>query len=204
MTVVVAGRSMHREAPGENDNWVAPLFFQGARKDGGYFHSPALLTTSHWSSSRSLHADGPFFWDRTGTNVDMGVAPLFFHGDNGSIDGNRRDYTLIPPLLFYHSAHELDASTGRPSSGPVVAQSDNKRDVFDVAPIFFHISGKPETGGVPEEHTTLFPLFHYGRRPGGVAVRPARVHAARDQDERHAAVALRVLATPRPATARPR
>jgi hypothetical protein len=47
----------------------------------------------------------------------------------------------------------------------VIVQSNAKRDVFDVAPLFFHISGNPETGGVPEEHTTLFPFFHYGRDP---------------------------------------
>ena len=36
------------------------------------------------------------------------------------------------------------------------------RSIFDVAPFYFHIVGKPETGGVVEEHTTLFPFFHYG------------------------------------------
>ena len=51
--------------------------------------------------------------------------------------------------------------------GPVVSQDTPKRSILDVAPFFFHISGKPETGGVPEEHTTIFPLFHYGRDPDG-------------------------------------
>ena len=27
--VVVVGPLVHREAPGENDNWLAPLFFDG-------------------------------------------------------------------------------------------------------------------------------------------------------------------------------
>jgi hypothetical protein len=164
--VVVAGPIVHREAPGENDNWLAPLFFQGSRKDGGYFHSLPLLTTSHWGAEGAFTLVGPYFRDRTGSDVDLGVVPFFFHGDNGSVDGNRRTYTLIPPLLFYHSAHEIDSSTST-VVGPVIARSDAKRDVFDVAPFFFHITGKPETGGVPEFHTTLFPFFHYGRDPDG-------------------------------------
>ncbi len=46
--VVVAGPIVHREAPHEHDNWLAPLVFQGTRADGGYFHSPLLLTTTQW------------------------------------------------------------------------------------------------------------------------------------------------------------
>src|SRR5262249_23699827 len=39
------------------------------------------------------------------------------------------------------------------------------RTIFDLAPIFFSINGKPETGGVKESHYTLFPLFHWGKSP---------------------------------------
>jgi hypothetical protein len=162
--VVVAGPIVHREAPGENDNWLAPLVFEGSRKDGGYLHVPVLLTTSHWGEKGAFTLVGPYFRDRTGTDVNLGVAPLFFHGDNGSIDGNRRSYTFIPPLLTYHSEHEVDSSTFT-VVGPVIAQSDAKRDVFDVAPLYFHIRGKPQTGGVVEDHTTLLPFFHYGHDP---------------------------------------
>ena len=164
--VVVAGPVVHREAPGEHDNWLAPLVFEGKRKDGGYFHSPILLTSSHWNEKGAFTLAGLYFRDRTGSDVDMGVPPFFFHGDNGSVEGNRRTYTLLPPLLFYHSNHELDSSTTT-VVGPVVARDNAKRSVFDVAPLFFHIEGKPETGGVPEHHTMLFPLFHYGRDPEG-------------------------------------
>jgi hypothetical protein len=164
--VIVAGPLVHREAPFENDNWLAPLVFEGARKDGGYIHMPLLLTTSHWGEKGAFTLVGPYFRNRTGSDVDLGVAPFFFHGDNGSIDGNRRVYTLIPPLFTYHSEHELDSSTFT-LIGPVISRSDTKRDVFDVAPFYFHISGKPATGGVVEEHTTLLPFFHYGRDPDG-------------------------------------
>ncbi len=160
----VAGPLVHREAPGEHDNWIAPLFFEGQRKSGGYFHAPFLLTTSHWGVDGAFTLVGPYFRARTGTDVDMGVAPLLFHGDNGNIDGNRRTYTLIPPLLFYHSEHELDG-TSMTVAGPVLHASDPKQDVFDVLPFYYHVHGKPESGGNIEEHTTLFPFFHYGYDP---------------------------------------
>lgn len=162
--VLVVGPLVHREAPGEHDNWLAPLYFQGARKDGGYFHAPLLLTSSHWDTQGAFTLVGPYFRARNERNVDWGVAPFFFHGDNGNLEGSRRTYTLIPPLLTYHAEHELDG-TSTTVIGPVIKQSDPKRDVFDVAPFYFHIQGKPETGGVAEEHTTLLPFFHYGHDP---------------------------------------
>jgi hypothetical protein len=162
--VMVLGPGMHREAPGENDNWLAPLFFQGSRPDGGYLHIPALLATSSWSTRKAFTLVGPYFRDRTGADVDTGVAPFFFRGDNGNIDGDRRTYTLIPPLLYYHRDRERDDST-MTVVGPLVLQDNPKRNIFDVLPFFFHIKGKPETGGVAEEHTTLFPFFHWGHSP---------------------------------------
>jgi hypothetical protein len=161
---VVAGPFVHREAPNENDNWLAPLYFQGKRKDGGYFHAPLLLTTSHWGADGAFTLVGPYFRNRNGTEVNAGIVPFYFHGDNGNTIGNRSTYTLVPPLLFYHGDHETDG-TSTTVVGPVIVQSDPKRDVFDVAPFYFHIHGKPESGGVAEEHTTLFPFFHYGHDP---------------------------------------
>jgi hypothetical protein len=161
---LVLGPLVHREAPGENDNWLAPLYFQGARRDGGYLHLPLLLTTSHWSDSGAFTLAGPYFRSRSGRQVTAGVAPFYFHGDTGSTQGDRSTYTLVPPLLFYHGEHESNG-TSITVVGPVIAQSDPKRDVFDVAPLYFHIHGKPESGGVVEEHTTLFPFFHYGHDP---------------------------------------
>jgi hypothetical protein len=157
----VLGPIVHREAPGEHDNWLAPLVFEGARRDGGYLHMPLLLTTSQWSPASSFTLVGPYFRTRTDTDVDDGVVPFFFHGDNGDIEGNRRSYTLIPPLLFYHQERELEASS-LTVMGPLIHRSDPKRDIWDFAPLFFHIRGRPETGGRVEEHTTLLPFFHYG------------------------------------------
>jgi hypothetical protein len=161
--VLVVGPLAHREAPGENDNWLAPLYFEGSRKDGGYFHSPVLLTTSHWSAKSAFTWSGLlYFRDRTDTDVDWGVAPFFFRGDNGNVEGARRTYTLVPPLLYYHQMHELDSSSTT-LVGPVLAQSTPKREVLDVLPLYYSIRGKPESGGITESHTTLFPFFHYGK-----------------------------------------
>jgi len=80
--VYVFGPLAHREAPKEHDNWIAPLVFEGKREDGGYFHSPLLLTTSHWGKDGAFTLVGPYFRDRTGTDVDFGVAPFFFSVDD--------------------------------------------------------------------------------------------------------------------------
>jgi hypothetical protein len=162
--VLVLGPLAHREAPDEHDNWVAPLMFEGSRKDGGYFHSPLLLTSSHWNKEGAFTVVGPYFRDRTGSDVDWGIAPLYFHGDNGNEDGARKKYSLIPPLLYFHREREIDESA-LTVVGPVIMKTDPKRDVFDVAPLLFSIKGKPQTGGVRESHLTLFPLFHYGTSP---------------------------------------
>lgn len=145
----------------ETDNWLAPLYFQGTRKDGGYFHAPLMLTTSHWSKEKAFTYSFLYFRDRKGTDVDAGVAPFWFHGDNGDTDGARRTYTLIPPLFYFHRERELTSSSFTVVAN-VVTESDPKRDIVDVLPFFFHIKGKPASGGVREEHTTLFPFFHYG------------------------------------------
>ncbi|OJY26338.1 MAG: hypothetical protein BGO98_38940 [Myxococcales bacterium 68-20] len=162
--VFVLGPLAHREAPHEHDNWLAPLLFEGSRKDGGYFHAPLLLTTSRWNEKGAFTLVGPFFRDRTLRDVDWGLAPIVFGGDNGDVDGARKKYWLIPPLLTFHREREIDESS-LTVVGPVIAESNPKRSIFDVAPLFFWIKGKPESGGVRESHMTLFPFFHYGTSP---------------------------------------
>ncbi len=162
--VLVLGPLAHREAPHEHDNWLAPLFFEGSRKDGGYFHSLPLLTTSHWGEKSAFTLVGPYFRDRTLRDVDWGLVPFIFRGDNGDLDGARKKYTLIPPALFFHRERELDESS-LTVVGPVISETNAKRSIFDVAPFFFSIKGRPEASGVRESHITLFPLFHYGTSP---------------------------------------
>jgi hypothetical protein len=160
----VLGPLAHREGPHEHDNWVAPLLFEGRRQDGGYLHVPPLLLTSRWSAKSAFTIAGPYFRTRTESDVDWGIAPFYFHGDNGDNDGARRTYTLIPPALYYHRERELDDSA-LTVVGPVIAERTAKRSIFDVAPLFFSIQGRPEASGVRESHVTLFPFFHYGTSP---------------------------------------
>ncbi|HEX5099588.1 MAG TPA: hypothetical protein VFV94_08820, partial [Polyangiaceae bacterium] len=40
----IVGPVVNHVAPGENDNWIAPLYFGGKRKTGGYTVIPPLLT----------------------------------------------------------------------------------------------------------------------------------------------------------------
>jgi hypothetical protein len=162
--LLVLGPFAHREATFEHDNWLAPLYFEGARKDGGYLHMPLLLTTSRWSEKSSFTYSLLYFRDRKEKDVDWGVAPFVFHGDNGNVDGARKSYTLVPPLLYYHREREID-SNAVTIAGPVLLESTPKTDVVDVLPLFFHSHGNPDTGGVKESHTTLFPFFHYGESP---------------------------------------
>ena len=162
--LLVLGPFVHRESDTDHDNWLAPLYFEGARKDGGYLHMPLLLTTSHWSEKSAFTYSVLYYRDRKGTDVDWGVAPFAFHGDNGNVEGSRKTYTLIPPLLYYHRDREIDSNEIR-VIGPVLTKSSPKRDVTDVLPLFYHITGHPETGGIKESHTTLFPFFHYGETP---------------------------------------
>lgn len=162
--LTVVGPFAHREAAFEHDNWLAPLYFEGARKDGGYFHMPLLLTTSSWSEKSAFTYSLLYFRDRKGLDVDWGLAPFVFHGDNGNVEGSKKTYTLVPPLLYYHRDREIDSST-MTVAGPVIVKTSPKRDVVDVLPLYYRITGNPETGGVKESHTTLFPFFHYGETP---------------------------------------
>jgi hypothetical protein len=160
----VLGPLAHRTAPFEHDNWFAPLFFEGSRKDGGYFHAPLFLTSTHSSEHGAFTWSFLYYRDRTEKQIDWGVVPFVLHGDNGDNEGARKTYTLVPPLLLYHGESENDESRTT-VVGPVISTYTPKRTVFDVAPLFFHIEGNPATGGVQESHTTLFPFFHYGKSP---------------------------------------
>ena len=167
--LTAVGPFVHQESPTGHDNWLAPLFFAGNHKveggNSGYAIVPPLLTFSIWTPQSSFtSAMALYFRSRSGSDVDAGIVPFYFHGDNGNVDGARKTYTLLPPLLFYHSWDELQQSSFT-VAGPIVASSTPYRSVFDVLPFVFHIQGKPATGGIDEAHTTIFPLLHYGHTP---------------------------------------
>jgi hypothetical protein len=168
----IVGPFMHRESdglpaspgrtaePGRHDNWLAPLFFEGQSEDGsGYFHIPPLLTFTHHSARDGFNLAGPLFckWKggptcdpRSADSIDLGLAPIYFYGRDES-----SEYEVIPPLLhYYHYSDVGDRSMNL--WGPLLWQHSREGDVFNVMPFYWHNWGKNE------DHTTLFPLFHYG------------------------------------------
>ena len=167
-STLVLGPFVHQEDAKTADhrathaNWFAPLLFEAKQKDGGYFHLPIALTLTAWSKKHAFTMIGTYFRRRDDRNVDEFLFPLFLHADNHDQDGARTSFTLAPLGLFYKRDRELDDSH-LTVIGPVFRSSTPKRNVFDVLPFFWHIQGKPETGGVQESHTTLLPFFHYGR-----------------------------------------
>jgi len=165
--LTAVGPFVHQEGPTGHDNWLAPLFFAGNHKtkdggDSGYAVVPPLLTFSMWKPESAFTYSLLYYRYRSGADVDAGIVPFYFHGDNGDVDGSRKTYTLIPPLIFYHSWDELNQASFT-VAGPVITSSTPFRDVLDIAPFYFSIRGKPESGGIRETHTTLFPFFHYGK-----------------------------------------
>lgn len=153
------GPFLNRTAPGEHDNWLAPLYFTGKRKTGGYALIPPLLTYTKHDDQGGFSMVGPLFcsWKggsncdaRTAQDIDFGVAPLYFYGQN-----LKTKYELIPPLLHYYRYNDRDLSWTN-VWGPYFRRHTQKRDMFHLFPFYYSLWGKGE------RHTTVLPLFHYG------------------------------------------
>jgi len=155
----VVGPLVNRVAPDENDNWLAPFYFTGKRKAGGYTLIPPLLTYTNTDGRSGFNLVGPMFcsWDgggscdaRTAQTLDFGVAPFYFYGQDAE-----KKYEAIPPLLHYY--HYNDRTLGWTNVwGPYYREHTQKRDMLHLLPFYFSIDGKNE------HHTTLLPFFHYG------------------------------------------
>jgi hypothetical protein len=155
----IVGPLVNRVAPGESDNWIAPLYFGGKRKTGGYTLIPPLLTYNTTDGRGGFRLIGPMFcsWKggsecdaRTAQDLDFGVAPLYFYGQNAEAK-----YETIPPLLHYYRYNDRDLSWLN-VWGPFYREHTQKRDMFHVLPLYYSLWGKNE------RHTTVFPFFHYG------------------------------------------
>ena len=155
----VVGPLVNRRAPGETDNWFAPLYFTGTRPVGGYTIIPPLLTYLNADAEGGFNLIGPAFckWkggevcdERTATNLDLGLFPLYFHGKT-----ENTSYDLIPPLLHYRRDDDRDSSWVD-IWGPYYRRHTEKREAFHLLPLYYSLWGRNE------RHTTLFPLFHYG------------------------------------------
>ncbi len=155
----ILGPFVNRVAPGERDNWLAPLYFTGKRKHGGYTLIPPLLTYTHTDAKGGFNLVGPMFcsWKggehcdaRTADDIDFGIAPLYFYGQN-----EQTKYEVIPPLLHYYRYDDKDLSWTN-IWGPYYREHTQKRDMFHLLPLYWSIWGKNE------RHTTVLPFFHYG------------------------------------------
>ncbi len=155
----VVGPLVHRTAPGESDHWLAPLYFSGKRKVGGYTIIPPLLTYTNSNAAGGFNLVGPAFcsWTggsscdgRTAQQLDMGVAPFYFYGQTP-----QSKYEVIPPLLHYYSYDDRDLSYTN-VWGPYYRRHTQKLDSLHLLPFYYSLWGKNE------RHTTLFPFFHYG------------------------------------------
>jgi len=155
----IVGPVVNRVAPGEWDNWVAPLYFGGKRKGGGYTVIPPLLTYTSTDGRGGFNLVGPMFcsWTgggdcdaRTAQDLDFGVVPFYFYGQDAEAK-----YEVIPPLLHYYRYNDRDLSWVN-IYGPYYREHTQKRDMLHLLPLYFSITGKNES------HTTMLPFFHYG------------------------------------------
>lgn len=148
-----------RDGPkGEWHRWVAPLFFASSDEEGGYFHAPFLLTFSHHNKKKAFSLIGGLgYYDRNERDIDWGVAPFVFGGNNAD---KLTNYLFIPPLLTYHS-EDRDNSKFTTVVGPVVYKTAPGSVTFDILPLFLH--NRDEDGSA----TTLLPLFHSSSHKDG-------------------------------------
>jgi hypothetical protein len=160
----IVGPIVNRKAPFETDNWLAPLWFSGTRKHGGYRLIPPLLYYNHVTEKGGTTIAGPGFCTfeggsrcdtRTSTKLDLGIVPFYFYGQD-----RESSYELIPPLLHYYEYNDRDLSWSN-IWGPYYRSHSQKRDLFHLMPLYWSIT-KPNGG----RHTTVFPLFHYGKEDG--------------------------------------
>jgi hypothetical protein len=177
----IVGPIVNRVTPDERDNWVAPFYFGGKRKNGGYTIIPPLLTYANTNGRKGFNLVGPVFcsWTgggecdaRTAQELDFGVAPFYFYGQSAE-----KKYEVIPPLLHYYRYNDRDLSWVN-IWGPYYREHTQKRDMFHLLPLFYRITGKDES------HTTVLPFFHYGHKgKSSLFVNPLFLTASGDNGE---------------------
>lgn len=176
----VVGPFVNRIAEGERDDWLAPLYFTGSRKDGSYAIVPPLLTYLNNTGTGGFNLIGPAFcsWQggdycdtRSATDIDLGLFPFYFYGKNET-----SDYELITPLLHYH--RNDDKTLGWTDIwGPYYREHTEKRDMLHVFPLYWSLWGENE------RHTTLLPFFHYGWKGNSTLfINPLYLIAHDDED----------------------
>jgi hypothetical protein len=178
----VVGPFAQRTTPTESDFWLAPLYFSGTRKAGGYTLIPPLLSYTSNDAEGGFNLVGPLFcsWQggrscdtRSAQSIDLGVAPFYFYGHD-----EQSQYELIPPLLHYYGYNDR---TGDYTNvwGPYYRRHREDRDFFHLLPFYYSITGKDE------RHTTVLPFFHYGTKgDSSLLATPLFVVSRGDKGER--------------------
>lgn len=178
----VVGPFVNRRTKTESDDWLLPLYAKGNRPDGGYTIIPPLLTYRSRDIDGGLNIVGPSFctWKggqscdlRTAQDLDLGVAPFYFFGQN-----KKRRYEIIPPLGHYYK-YDIRQQSWTNVWGPYYRRHTLKREMFHLIPFYFSIWGENE------RHTTLAPLFHYGYQgEKNLLVTPLFLHATGQHKEK--------------------
>ena len=178
----VLGPWVNRVAPDGHDNWLAPLYFTGKRKDGGYTLIPPLLTYTQTDAEGGMGIVGTgfCFWKggthcdaRTAYDIDFGIAPLYFYGQN-----DQTKYEAIPPLLHYYRYDDRDLSWLN-VWGPYYREHTQEREILHLLPLYYSLWGEQE------RHTTVLPFFHYGyHEDAWLFVNPLFLMARGDEGER--------------------
>ena len=154
----IVGPFVNRRTPLESDDYLAPFYFKGTRKDSDYLVIPPLLSYLSHDKTGGLNIFGPAFcsWEgskecdvASASKIELGVAPLFFYKHDENM--RRR---IIPPLLHYHY-DDLNSDSWT-DIWALYYRHHKERDALHIAPLYFSIWGEKE------RHTTLLPLFHYG------------------------------------------
>lgn len=157
----VVGPFVNRVAPGEHHNWLAPLYFTGKKKHGGYTIIPPLLTYTRTDpdGQGGFNLVGPLFcsWKggqscdpRTAYDLDFGILPLYFYAQNETTKTE-----VIPPLIHYYRYNDR-TETYVNLWGPYYRERTQEREIFHLIPVYWSLWGPNE------RHTTVLPFFHYG------------------------------------------
>lgn len=157
----LVGPFFNRRTKKESDDWFLPLYATGRRAVGGYTIIPPLLTSLHATEKGGFNLLGLGFcsWKggshcdtRTAYDVDLGLAPFYFFGQN-----QRRLYEVVPLLAHYYR-YDARSQYWLNIFGPYFREHKPKRDLFHLIPLYWSLWGEGE------RHTTIAPLFHYGHK----------------------------------------
>jgi hypothetical protein len=170
----VVGPWVNRVAPGERDNWLAPLYFTGKRKHGGYTFIPPLFTYTRTNADGQggFNLVGPMFcsW-KGGRHCDpYGLRPgfrrralLLLRADGAE---QVRVHPAAPPLLQVRRPHrDLREPLGSVLSGAHPGAGDLPPD----APVLEHLGARRAAHDAP----AVLPLRVQGKL---VAVREPLLH----------------------------